>query len=105
MTFKTGRDFSDAPLHMAIQEGDIESVKKLLASGADINSTACITGESPLHRAITTKNAAMVKLLIDSGADLYLARGSGLAPLDMAQDRKLVEIEQFLRANRASISQ
>ena len=93
-------------LHMAVEEGDIEAVKILLDSGADIDSTACITLETPLHRAVTRENIAMVKLLIDSGADLNLGReNDGQTPLDMAQDRGLVEIEQLLRANGASISQ
>ena len=83
-----------------------QPVKELLASGADIDSTACITLESSLHRAGTRENIAMIKLLIDSGADLNLGRkNDGLTPLDMAQDRGLVKIEQLLRANGASISQ
>ena len=101
-----GWDFSDAPLHIAVEEGKIEAVKKLLASGADIDSTACITLETPLHRAVTRRNIAMVKLLIDSGADLNLGReNDGRTPLDMAQDRGFVKIEQLLRANGASTSQ
>ena len=48
----------------------------------------------------------MVKLLIYGGADLNLGReNDGQTPLDMAQDRGFVKIEQLLRANGASISQ
>jgi len=93
-------------LHKAVEQGEYESVRILLDSGYDINSTACLTLETPLHRAVTKKNIAMVKLLIDSGADLNLGReNDGQTPLDMAQDRGLVKIEQLLRANGALMSQ
>ena len=100
------RQFAGTPLHMAVEEGDIEAVKKLLASGADINSMECKSKEAPLHRAVSGENTAMVELLIDSGADLYLRRKrDGKDPLAMAKSRELVEIEQLLRAKRTSISQ
>ena len=93
-------------LHKAVEQGEYESVRILLDSGYDINSTACLTLETPLHRAVTKKNITMVKLLIYGGADLNLGReNDGQTPLDMAQDRGLVKIEQLLRANGASISQ
>ena len=93
-------------IHKAVEAEDIESVKKLLASGADIDFMEYMTGEAPLHRAVTLENTAMVKLLIDSGADLNLPhKDDGQTPLDMAQDKGLVEIEQLLRANGASLSQ
>lgn len=93
-------------LHKAVEQGEFESVRILLDSGYDINSTACLTLETPLHRAVTKKNITMVKLLIYGGADLNLGReNDGQTPLDMAQDRGFVKIEQLLRANGASISQ
>ena len=93
-------------LHNAVEKGNIESVKKLLAPGADIDPTACMTLESPLHRGVTRENIAIIKLLINSGTDLNMGRkNDGRTPLDMAQSRELVETEQLLRAAGASISQ
>lgn len=91
------------PLHRAAEDGDVETVRKLLTSGADINSLETQDGESPLHRAITRVRTAVAKLLIDSGADLNLGRRrDGQTPLQMAEGRQRVEITQLLRAKGAS---
>lgn len=90
-------------LHRAAEDGDVESVKKLLASGANINLLEGKDGETPLHRAIARGKTAVAKLLIDSGADVTLGRKSdGQTPLAMADKRRRVEIAQLLRAKGAA---
>ena len=97
-----GKD-EGTPLHMAAEEGDVELARKLIASGADVNSLESQDGESPLHRAITRGNTEVAKLLIDSGADVNLGRkGDGQKPLEMAERRRRVEIVQLIRAKRTA---
>jgi len=96
-------DDEGTPLHKAAEDGDVEVVKKLIASGADVNSCESEDGETPLHRAITRGRIDVVKLLIDSKADLNLGRKrDGQTPLELAEKRKHVEIAQLLRANGAT---
>lgn len=97
----TSKATSDA-LHKAAERGDLETMKKLIAEKADINSQAGKDGETPLLRAITRGNAEAVKLLIDNGADVNLGRKrDGRKPLEMAEGRSQPEIAAMLKAKGA----
>ena len=92
---------SDA-LHKAAERGDLETMKKLIAEKADINSQAGKDGETPLLRAITRGQTEAAKLLIDSGADVNLGRKrDGRTPLAMAESRERTEIAAMLKAKGA----
>ena len=92
---------SDA-LHKAAERGDLETMKKLIAEKADINSQAGKDGETPLLRAITRGQTEAAKLLIDSGADVNLGRKrDGRTPLAMAESRERTEIVAMLKAKGA----
>jgi ankyrin repeat protein len=54
----------------AIQEGELELVKKYLGEGRKANECDRELGKSALHLAVTRPLTAMVSLLIDSGADV-----------------------------------
>lgn len=72
--------------------GDIESTKKLLKLGADINITD-FDGWSPLFMAIYARHLDSVKLLIDSGANVNLHDKEDRSPADLAVeilDSKLI---------------
>ena len=57
-------------LMVAALESDIDVVKILLESGADVNAVSIRNGWSALVSAIVGNHHACVKLLIDSGADV-----------------------------------
>lgn len=64
-TNKTGR----TPLHFnALQWGNIEVAKILIAQKADLNIKD-INGQTPLHYALSGRKWDLAKLYIDSGAD------------------------------------
>lgn len=63
------------PLLVAVDEGDITSLKSLIADGADVNveSDDCQTrrrGWSPLRLAAERGNLDIIKILVDNGADV-----------------------------------
>jgi ankyrin repeat protein len=64
----------------AAREGHIETVKALLAGGADINQVSA-DKFSPLVMAIANGHLDLAKYLVDQGADPNLASTSGLTAL------------------------
>lgn len=72
-------------LHIAVIDGDLNSIKQLLASGKDINQLDPLMGNSPLHIAAQTDHSHVVKFLLDNGAFINLkAPRSGFTPLMIA---------------------
>jgi ankyrin repeat protein len=64
---------SYSPLTGAIESGSIESLKLLIAAGADVNGDGYEI--HPLHTATITDNVDAAKLLIDAKADVKSHRG------------------------------
>jgi hypothetical protein len=56
------------PLLLAVANGNIPVVKRLLAAGADVNLASKI-GESPLSRAVASQNQAIAGVLLGAKAD------------------------------------
>jgi ankyrin repeat protein len=77
-------------LVFAAREGDIESARKLIAAGADVNQTTEY-GWTPLLTAVNNRNYQLAKLLVESGADVNLANKGGWTPLYLATDNRNIE--------------
>lgn len=71
-----------APLHLAVAEGRVELVHRLLAAGAVPDAPS--GSGTPLMLAAARSNAAVVDLLLQHGADPRQASPNGLTPLFMA---------------------
>ena len=84
----------DISIHKAVEEGNIEAVKKFLAAGIDVNAKAFITGSTPLHIAATKE---VVELLIAGGADVNARDEDGDTPLDWADRRNQTATTALLR--------
>jgi len=78
------------PLVYAVRANDLESVKVLLAAGADINQTTGY-GWSPLLVATQNRYYQLGKYLIDHGADVNLANKGSWTPLYLATDNRNIE--------------
>jgi ankyrin repeat protein len=78
------------PLIYAARANDIESVKVLLAAGADINQTSNY-GWSPLLVATQNRYYKLGAYLLEHGADPNLANKGGWVPLYLATDNRNIE--------------
>lgn len=64
-------------LFEAAAMGDLDSVKTLVSSGADVNATGPAFFSTPLHEAVKGRHTNIVQFLISNGADVN-ARGGEL---------------------------
>jgi ankyrin repeat protein len=84
-----------APIHSAVAGGDVEIVRDLLASGADVHARE--SGFTPLHGAAAEGNAEMVRLLLAYAADPEARSDTGKTPADMARERGHETVADLLR--------
>ncbi|HLH41668.1 MAG TPA: ankyrin repeat domain-containing protein [Bryobacteraceae bacterium] len=78
------------PLVYATRANDLDSVKALLAAGADINQTT-LYGWSPLLVATQNRYYKLGAYLLDHGANVNLANKGGWTPLYLATDNRNIE--------------
>ena len=77
-------------LVFAAREGDLESARRLIAAGADVNQQTEY-GWTPLLTAVNNRNYAVARLLIEHGADVNRANKGGWTPLYLATDNRNIE--------------
>ncbi len=68
-------------LLFAARDGNLEAVRALVETGANIDQVAGGEGSSPMVIAIANGHYTVAKYLLDAGADPNLANIDGLAPL------------------------
>jgi ankyrin repeat protein len=78
------------PLVYAVRANDLDSVKALLAAGADINQTTGY-GWSPLLVATQNRYYKLAGFLLENGADVNLTNKGGWTPLYLATDNRNIE--------------
>lgn len=72
------------PLHWAVSNFDVQSIKALVDSGANVNTTDDY-GNTPLMVAATTTDRDTVKFLVENGADVNLKSRDGSTALSLAK--------------------
>ena len=89
-------------MHYAVQDGDIEAVRRLIASGVPLNDFDEI-GRTPLHYAVVAESVEMAALLLDAGADVNAHDEAhvGNTPLAEVASRCTPEIAEVLIVNGA----
>jgi uncharacterized protein len=78
------------PLVYAVRSDDLDSVKALLAAGADVNQVTGY-GWSPLLVATQNRYYKLGAFLLEHGADVNLANKGGWTPLYLATDNRNIE--------------
>jgi ankyrin repeat protein len=78
------------PLVYAVRSNDLDSVKVLLAAGADVNQVTGY-GWSPLLVATQNRYYKLGAYLLEHGADVNLANKGGWTPLYLATDNRNIE--------------
>ncbi|MGD8501864.1 MAG: ankyrin repeat domain-containing protein, partial [Phycisphaerales bacterium] len=87
-------------LHEAASDGDIELIRSLVSSGADVNEQNN-WGWTPLYTAVATGHGDIVRLLIAEGADADTPSKAGLTPLHFAVNNGNRDIAKLLIKNGA----
>ncbi len=90
-------------LHWAVRHDRVDTVKALVAAGADVRATNRY-GVSPLSLACTNGNAAIVSLLLEAGADANTSIRGGETPLMTAARTGNVEAVRALVARGADVN-
>jgi cytohesin len=78
------------PLVYAVRADDLDSVKALLAAGADVNQVTGY-GWSPLLVATQNRYYKLAAYLLEHGADVNLANKGSWTPLYLATDNRNIE--------------
>jgi ankyrin repeat protein len=84
-----------SPLNVAISKGDIETVKKFIEYGADVNQIS--EDMTPLMIAARSNKVEIMKLLIANGARTYEKNEKGFTALKYAQLSNATEAIAILK--------
>ena len=93
----------DTPLVAAVKSGDVDSVRQLLASGADANALARDTATALIWAAVRDDLAA-AQLLLEAGADPNIASRNNIVPLYEAITRGNAEMVDVLLQAGADVN-
>jgi len=80
----------------AIMQGDIETVKKLIDLGEDVNKKSL--GMTPAIFAARYNRVEILKLLIDRGANLKTKSDKGLTVMKQAKLSKAMDVVTYLKS-------
>ncbi|KAF2341954.1 ankyrin repeat domain-containing protein [Flavobacterium tistrianum] len=87
-----------SPLHAAVCNGVIDSVKKSIEYGADVNKI--VRNMTPLMLAARYNHVEIVKILLANGAKPSIENDHGLRALDYARYAKSTESAAILKGLR-----
>ncbi|GGD24596.1 ankyrin repeat domain-containing protein [Hyunsoonleella pacifica] len=84
-----------SPFCISIAKGDLETVKKLIELGTNVNEKS--NGMTPAMYAAKFNRCDILKLLIANGAKLKVKSAKGLTAMKYAKLHKAVDAEKVLK--------
>lgn len=87
--------YDRSPLNVAISRGDIDTVKKFVEYGANVNKV--LDGMSPLMAAARYNRVEIMEFLVSKGAELTTKNEKGYTALKYAEVSKAKEAAAFLK--------
>jgi len=107
---KAGADPNEVPsgtpvLMMAARTGNVDTVKSLLAHGADVNAKESARGQTALMWAVAEKHPEVARLLIDRRADVHARSTSGFTPLLFAAQQGDLDSARMLLEAGANVNE
>ena len=93
--YETTAYFKVSPFCVSIAKGDIETVKKLITLGADINEKS--NGMTPVMYAAKFNRTDILKFLIAKGAKLKTKSDKGMTAIKYAELHKANEAHAILK--------
>ena len=88
------------PINIAAENGHLEVLQVLAANGANFFNVNCLgtNGETATYKACKAGHAVVVEFLAKRGADVNKANSQGKQPIDIAAEKRHVEVLQVLIA-------
>jgi len=83
-----------SPFCMAIVKGDIETVKKLIELGTDVNEKS--NGMTPAMYAAKFNRVEILKVLVNNGAKLKLKSSKGMTVAKLAKLSNAVDVTDYI---------
>eukprot|EP00055_Hartaetosiga_balthica_P000430 m.136537 g.136537 ORF g.136537 m.136537 type:complete len:659 (+) comp10730_c0_seq1:64-2040(+) len=83
LDFKIASQMEGTPLHVAVENGDLEVTKAILKKGANPFSRNKLQ-DTPLHIAAKEGNGDLARLILDQQADTFVQDFDGLTPMHFA---------------------
>jgi len=87
------------PLCKAVVQGDIDTVKSMIAAGENVNQRSL--GKTPAHYAARYNKPEILKVLIENGASLKKKCNQGYTVKKYAELSEATEIIQIIEAEQA----
>ncbi len=95
------RDANDfTALAKAISTGNVNSVRRLIDAGADVNVIVTPQKLSLLFLGVLSKNTEILALLMEKGVDVQHKSFQGITALDLARYYGLSEVIELLETNK-----
>ena len=91
----------DSPIHTAVQENDVEAIKRHLKGGADQNAIHPGSGQTPLMMAVLMGKEKVVEYLLskEAQADVTIPEKDGYTPMHGAGFQGRAKIARMLIDN------
>lgn len=89
--------------HKAAEQGEVETLRELLASGHDVNGQEEEQGYTPLHLTSAEGHVSATRLLLESGARPNLMDCDGYTPLHLAAAQGKIEVIPVLLRAGANV--